>query len=154
MMVVTIGLLPPVVTLKHSEFCSQAIFIRRMPFSGMWCRVDLVWTDVSEERIASCNHLLPLVPRSWIFLPWRWSRYVLPKRRFTQDLHCATFQNTAFFIVTTVTTSTVTFSYCSYDSQNKQHQPAWACNVDVIYFLCGWNWIFKYYLEEFQGLGG
>jgi hypothetical protein len=25
----------------------------RMPFSGMWRHVDLVWTDVSEERIAS-----------------------------------------------------------------------------------------------------
>jgi hypothetical protein len=24
-----------------------------MPSSGMWRRVDLVWTDVSEERIAS-----------------------------------------------------------------------------------------------------
>jgi hypothetical protein len=25
----------------------------RMPSSGMWCRVDFVWTDVSEEGIAS-----------------------------------------------------------------------------------------------------
>jgi hypothetical protein len=24
----------------------------RMPSSGMWSRVDLVWTDISEERIA------------------------------------------------------------------------------------------------------
>jgi hypothetical protein len=29
-----------------TKFCS-------MPSSGMWRRVDLVWTDVSEERIAS-----------------------------------------------------------------------------------------------------
>jgi hypothetical protein len=35
----------------------------RMPFSGMWRRVVPVWTDVSEERIASifrveaCSHL-------------------------------------------------------------------------------------------------
>jgi hypothetical protein len=28
------------------------------------------------------------------FLPWRWRRYVVPKRRFTQDLHKATSQNT------------------------------------------------------------
>jgi hypothetical protein len=40
-----------------------------MTSSGMWRRVDLVWTDVP------------------------------PKRRFTQYLHCATPQNTAFFII-------------------------------------------------------
>jgi hypothetical protein len=44
-----------------------------------------------------CNHLLTLVPCSRIFLPWRWRRYVLPKRRFIQDLHGATSQKTAFF---------------------------------------------------------
>jgi hypothetical protein len=32
-----------------------------------------------------CSHLLTLVPRSPIFLPWRWRRYVPPKRRFEQD---------------------------------------------------------------------
>jgi hypothetical protein len=31
----------------------QAKSLRRMPSSGMWRRVDLVWTDDSEERIAS-----------------------------------------------------------------------------------------------------
>jgi hypothetical protein len=41
----------------------------------MWRRVDLVWTDVSEEL------------------------------RLIQDLHGATSQNTAFFIVTAVKTS-------------------------------------------------
>jgi hypothetical protein len=51
----------------------------------MWRRVDLVWTDVSEERIAYifkveksaseepawtvCSHLLTLLPRLRIFLP-------------------------------------------------------------------------------------
>jgi hypothetical protein len=60
----------------------------------MWRRVDLVLTDVSEERILSIFrveksnfgsayiYLLTLVP---------------PKRRFTQDLHGATSQKTAFF---------------------------------------------------------
>jgi hypothetical protein len=62
----------------------------RMPSSGMWRRVDIVWTDVSEERIASIFHLLTLVPRSRIFLHWRWMRYVPPKHRFTQDLYGAT----------------------------------------------------------------
>jgi hypothetical protein len=47
-----------------------------------------------------CSHLLKLVPRSRIFLPWRWRRYVLPKRRFnSQYLHGGTSQKTAFFIV-------------------------------------------------------
>jgi hypothetical protein len=64
----------------------------RMPSSGMWRSVDIVWTDVSD-----CSHLLTLVPRSPIFLPWRWTRYVPPKRRFTQDLQGATSQKTAFF---------------------------------------------------------
>jgi hypothetical protein len=82
--------------------------------SGMWRLVDLVWTDVSEELIASIFrveksarayfHLLTLVPRSRIFLPWRWRRYAPPKRRFTQDIHGATSQKTAFLIVTAMKT--------------------------------------------------
>jgi hypothetical protein len=89
----------------------------------MWHLVDLVWTDVSEERISSifrveksvseepawagywvfwtgdsvCSHLLTLVPRLWIFLPWRWKWYLSPKRRLTEDLHGATSQKTVFF---------------------------------------------------------
>jgi hypothetical protein len=60
----------------------------KMSSSGMLRRVDLVWTDVSEERITS--------------------RYIPPKRHFTQDLHSATSQKTAFFIVTAVKTSNLT----------------------------------------------
>jgi hypothetical protein len=92
----------------------------RMPSSGIWRRVDLVWIDVSEERIASilrveksareeparcfstddsvCSHLITLVPLSRIFLPWGWW-YVHPKRRFTH-LHGATSQKTTFFSFT------------------------------------------------------
>jgi hypothetical protein len=44
-----------------------------------------------------CRHLLTLVPRSGIFIPWRWRRYVLPKRWLAQDLHIATSNNTTFF---------------------------------------------------------
>jgi hypothetical protein len=47
---------------------------------------------------------------SYYFLPWRWRRYVPPKRRFTQDLHGATSQKTAFFIVAAVKTSNLTNS--------------------------------------------
>jgi hypothetical protein len=45
-----------------------------------------------------CSHLLTPVPRSRIFLLWRWKRYVHPKRRLTQDPHSATSQKTTFFI--------------------------------------------------------
>jgi hypothetical protein len=41
-------------------------------------------------------------------LPWRWRRYVPPKCRFTQDIHRATSQKTAFFIVAAVKTSNLT----------------------------------------------
>jgi hypothetical protein len=91
----------------------------------MWLRVDLEWTDVSEERIApifrveksasekpalegGCSHLLTMIPRSRIFLPWKRSRYLPPKRRLTQHIHSVTSQKTAFFIVTAVKTSNLT----------------------------------------------
>jgi hypothetical protein len=79
----------------------------------MWRRVVLVWTDVSEEYIASIfrveksvseepewagSYVFTLVPRSRIFLPWRWRRYIFPKRQYTQELQGATSQETAFFI--------------------------------------------------------
>jgi hypothetical protein len=74
----------------------------------MWRRVDLVWIDVSEERITSIFR----VEKSASEEPaWaggcRW--YVPPKRRFTQDLHGATSQKTTFFIVTAVETSDLTY---------------------------------------------
>jgi hypothetical protein len=64
----------------------------------MWYHVDLMWTDVSEERIASIFR----VEKSASEEPaWRWRRYVPPKCRLTQDLHGATSQKTAF--VTNIT---------------------------------------------------
>jgi hypothetical protein len=45
--------------------------------------------------------------RGTIVSKWR---YVPPKRRFTQDLHGATSQKTAFLIVTAVKTSNLLFS--------------------------------------------
>jgi hypothetical protein len=58
-----------------------------------------ITSDLSKiyYQSAVCSHLLTLVSRSLIFLPWRWIRYVPPKRRFTQNLHGATSQKTAFF---------------------------------------------------------
>jgi hypothetical protein len=33
------------------------------------------------------------------FSPWRWRRYIIPNRRYTQNIHGATSQKTAFSIV-------------------------------------------------------
>jgi hypothetical protein len=63
------------------------------------------WESQRESR------WLTLVPRSRIFLPWRWRRNVPPKRRFTQDLHGTTSQKAAFFIVTAVKTSNPTCQF-------------------------------------------
>jgi hypothetical protein len=66
----------------------------------------LACTGLPVICVPLCCYLLTLVPRSRIFLPWRWRRYVTLKRRFiSQDLHGATSQKTAFFIVTAVKTS-------------------------------------------------
>jgi hypothetical protein len=78
----------------------------------MWRRVDLVWTDISEEHIdskigvekpekeepawAACSHLLKLVPRSWIFLP---EDGVDTYLRNVGSHNGATSQKTAFFII-------------------------------------------------------
>jgi hypothetical protein len=67
----------------------------RIPSSGMWRRVDLVSTDVSEERIASILRVNKFRARNQC-------DQVAPKRRPTQDLQGATSQKTAFFIVTAV----------------------------------------------------
>jgi hypothetical protein len=34
-----------------------------------------------------CSHLLTLVPRLRVFLPWNGRLYVPPKRQFTQNIH-------------------------------------------------------------------
>jgi hypothetical protein len=61
----------------------------------MWikyhCHVRFeIFTAVTMKNAADCCHLLTLGPGSRIFLPWRWTRYVPRKRRFTEDLHGAT----------------------------------------------------------------
>jgi hypothetical protein len=82
----------------------------RKPSSGMWRHVEIVLTDVSEERIASIFRVEykkksmsePARARETV---WRWKWYVPLKRWLTQFLHGATSQKTAFFIVTAVKTS-------------------------------------------------
>jgi hypothetical protein len=80
------------------------LIVWRMSSSGMWRYVDLVWTEVSEEGIASifrvenprARNQSKQVDADWADVP--------PKSRFTQDLHGDTSQKTAFFIVTAVKT--------------------------------------------------
>jgi hypothetical protein len=48
------------------------------------------------------------------------------------------------------------YSLFSYDSESKcyyfskQHQPIYVCNGEVLCFLCGTDWIFKYYSDELR----
>jgi hypothetical protein len=55
----------------------------------MWHYVDLVWTDICEDRIASIFRV----------------EKIHDQGTTTQDLHSATSQKTAFFIVISVETS-------------------------------------------------
>jgi hypothetical protein len=60
---------------------------------------------------------------SLIFLPWKWRRYIPPKRLFnSQDLHGATSQKTAFFIVTVVKTSNLTYFPASFIITNSEEK--------------------------------
>jgi hypothetical protein len=125
----------------------------------MWYRIDLVWTDASEERIASIFrieksaavsiHLLTLVPSSRIFLFWRWRRYLPPELRFTEDLHGATSQKTAFFIVTAVKISKLTKKLYFYRQLNRNLRlvlktPRFFLNKCAIFSLLRLHWFFKF----------
>jgi hypothetical protein len=74
--------------------------------SGMWGCVDLVWTDILEERITSIFRAEKSASEEAAGAggcrPWRWRRYVPPTSRFTLDLHSATSQKTAFFNISVV----------------------------------------------------
>jgi hypothetical protein len=61
-------------------------------------------------------------------------RYVPPKRRLTQYLHGATSQNTAFFIVTAVKTSNLTYifnvlQHGVHAANSGEHGPSWKAIV-------------------------
>jgi hypothetical protein len=102
---------------KELQLLKQHL-LRRKPSSGMWRHVEIVLTDISEERITSIfSSVAPAkLVRSRIsscLLPRRWRRYVPTKRRLRQFLHGATSQKTAFFIVTARKTSNLTYNiYC------------------------------------------
>jgi hypothetical protein len=88
------------VTMKNAVFWDvapcRACMNRR--FGGTYC-LHLQGIKIRERGSSVtrvCSHLLTLVPCSRNFIPWRRSRYVPPKRRFTQYLHGATSQKTLF----------------------------------------------------------
>jgi hypothetical protein len=54
---------------------------------------------VAPTRVSVCSQLLTRVHHLRIVPPWRWRRYVPPKRRFTRVIHSATSQKTTSFII-------------------------------------------------------
>jgi hypothetical protein len=70
----------------------------------MWRRVDLVRTDVSEERIASKIMLERISELR--------RRYVSPKRPFLQQSHGVTSQKMSLLVVVSVKTSDLTTRKC------------------------------------------
>jgi hypothetical protein len=80
--------------------------VRRMASSGMFRRVALVRTDVSEE-LSAPSIRVPRIGDRFLSPSW-WRRYVPPKRRLLQEPHGITSQKTPFFKVTAVKTSNLT----------------------------------------------
>jgi hypothetical protein len=77
-------------------------------------RVALLRTDVAEERIASfirVKRIGGLGTKLAVTGNRNTLRYVPPKSRFLQEPRGVTSQTTAFFIVTGVKSSNLTFSY-------------------------------------------
>jgi hypothetical protein len=64
---------------NSDEYYSKNNTMRDLRFSRRW-----LWRMPSSGMSAVCIHLLTVGPHSRIFLPWRWKRYVPPKRRCTQ----------------------------------------------------------------------
>jgi hypothetical protein len=104
-----IGISYPIAWLLCSSWASSReqannngmYFVRFEVFTAVTMKNAVFW-DVtpccsSLNYWTAWSHLLTLVPRSRIFLPWRWRGYVPPKRRFRQELHGVTSQKTAFF---------------------------------------------------------
>jgi hypothetical protein len=91
-----------------SEECNASIYIEQKSSFASSCRLSRQSKTPSQ---GVCSHLLMMVPPSRIFLPWTWWRYILLKDRFTQELHGVTSQKTAFFIVTAVKTSNLTYLF-------------------------------------------
>jgi hypothetical protein len=103
--------------------CIEQEFTWRVSSSGMWSHVVCcVATDVSEEHIA-CHLLACWFLQKLFLLPWRWRRYVPPKRRLQLNrLHGVTSQKMILFITTAVKTSNPTRMYLFRDWKIKLKQ--------------------------------
>jgi hypothetical protein len=86
-------------------------WLRRVSSSGIWrCVVRWVSTDVSEDHISSIFRVEEISSAETFILPWRWMRYVPPKRRLKLNgLHDVISQSTVLFITTAVKTSDPTY---------------------------------------------
>jgi hypothetical protein len=102
---VALPLPPPTQSYTGSGLLPAGPSPQTLPLSLYWFPM---WSTLPHLRFlyswvfatggSVCSHLLTLVPRSRIFLSWRWRLYFPPKHRFTQDLHGATSQKRACFI--------------------------------------------------------
>jgi hypothetical protein len=104
-------------TNAYSTWISNWTSLRRVPYFGIWRRV-VCWMsiEVSGENIASIFKLVLATYfhagflLSLFFRPWKWRRYVPPKRRLTlKGLHGVISQKLVLFITTAVRTSNPTF---------------------------------------------
>jgi hypothetical protein len=101
------------------------ISLWRVSSFGIWRHVvRRVSTNVSEEHIASiflATCLLAFFFLNVFLRPWRWRRYVSPKRRLKLDgLHGVISQKMILFITSTVKTSNPTWFYFTF-SQTCTH---------------------------------
>jgi hypothetical protein len=94
-----------VTNIHNPHNISEYQLIRRVPSSGMLCRVTFVRTDVSGERciiglLVTANFVLS----SPILITLMMKVIHSPKYRFLQGRHGVTSQNTALLIFTAVQT--------------------------------------------------
>jgi hypothetical protein len=97
---------------------------RRMPSTGMLRRVALVGTDISEEQSVSIIRVTRIGELGTLA--------VTSNRR---TLHGVTYENTAFFIVTTVKTSNLNYRSRQLSTRHTDRLP-WQCH-------CGFPWSLK-----------
>jgi hypothetical protein len=126
--------------------------IWKMPTSVMWRRADLVWTDVSggmhlNVSADTCSRWF--LARGF-FYPEDGGDTFLRKRRFTQDLHGATSQKTAFFVINAVKISILQHQY----ELRLYHKTTFITEMSFLLFMvlwCSYTQNVSGSLTDFQG---